>query len=200
MARKGEPWYRKGKGVWYVWHGGKQTRLRAMLQGEAFRLWKLLLAGIKGDIKTPPLQVSLTVGSLIDSYLEEIQLRLKACTIQSKKKVLLRFKKDKGREAASSLTPSSIMTWLGQQKGWGRSKRWLASGIIKTCFRWAVPTLLSTDPLVTLKLPGPLSRGMESLVSQEDRDRLLSVAPRSMKDALQQAPPRGLMPSCGSPC
>jgi integrase len=124
------------------------------------------------------------VGELIDAYLADAQLRLKPSTLISKRKVLLRLKADKGQEPAASLKPAVVTAWLARQKGWGRSLRWLASGIVRTCCRWAVPALLPSDPSAGLKMPGPLSRGADSLVSPQDHARLLAVAPASYQDAL----------------
>src|SRR5262249_36769258 len=118
-----------------------------------------------GNNSLPP---ALTVGGLIDAYLTDAALRLKPSTILSKRKVLLRLKADKDQEPAASLEPATLRAWLAGQKGWGRSLRWLAAGIVRTCCRWAVPHLLPADPSAGLKLPGPLSRGADTLVSPED--------------------------------
>jgi integrase len=125
------------------------------------------------------------VGQLVDAYLTEAALRVKPSTLLSKRKVLLRLKAHKGEELALSLKPAVVTTWLGQQQGWGRSLRWLAAGIVRTCCRWGFRQgLLLSDPSAGLKLPGPLSRGAETLISPEDHSRLLAAAPRAIKDAL----------------
>jgi integrase len=124
------------------------------------------------------------VGELIDTYLADARLRLKPSTILSKRKVLLRLKADKGQEPAASLTAAVVSAWLSDRKTWGRSLRWLAASIVRACYRWAVPALLSSDPTVGLKLPGPLSRGAAALIAAEDHARLLAVAPAPIKDVL----------------
>jgi integrase len=203
MARKNEPWYRTGKRCWYVWHGGKLVRLRQE-KGEAFRLWHLLLAAAWPPARPEPPRPapvapatpehSLTVGRLIDAYLADAQLRLKSSTLASKRKVLLRLKADKGEESAMSLKPAEVTTWLAKQQRWGRSRRWLAAAVVRTCCRWAVPSLLPSDPTAGLKLPGPLSRGADALVSPEDHARLLAAAREPMRNALTALHATGCRP------
>ena len=194
MARKSvSPWYRSGKNCWYVWHQGKLVRLHKD-KDEAHRLWHLLLAGAWPEQQptlSPPSsqalplsQPLLTVGGLIDAYLADVQLRLKASTLLSKRKVLLRLKAEMGADPAVSLRPAVVTTWLAKQRGWGRSLRWLAAAVVRSCCRWAVPSLLPSDPTVGLKLPGPVSRGADTLISQDDHSRLLAVAPGAFRDAL----------------
>jgi integrase len=124
------------------------------------------------------------VAELIDTYLGDAQLRLKPSTLLSKRKVLLRLKADMGLEPALSLTPTVVTTWLGKQHGWGRSLRWLAAAVVRTCCRWAVPSFLSSDPTAGLKLPAPVSRGADTLIPVESHARLVAVAPGGIRDAL----------------
>jgi integrase len=198
MARKSvAPWYRTGKDCWYVWHQGKLVRLHKD-EAEAHRLWHLLLAGALPQPATPPPEPplgppvpeatpALSVGALVDAYLADASLRLKPSTIASKRKVLLRLKADKGKEAAAVLAPAVVSAWLARQKGWGRSLRWLAAAVVRACCRWAAsPTqgLLPSDPTQGLRLPGPHSRGADTIVSAEDHARLLAAAREPMRNAL----------------
>lgn len=213
MARKSEgPWYRTGKDCWYVWHQGRLVRLHKD-EAEAHRLWHLLLAGVWPEASTGrnagssagcgpgreglhsasgsspgnSLLPSLTVGEMVDAYLADASLRLKTSTLLSKRKVLLRLKADRGQEAAASLKPAVVSAWLAQQKGWGRSLRWLAALVIRACCRWAAsPTqgFLPSDPTAGLKLPGPRSSGAEALVSPEAHAALMAKAPPCYRNAL----------------
>jgi integrase len=189
MARKNEPWYRSGKRCWYVWHAGKLLRLHQD-KIEAYRLWHQLLAGTPPSptrtATSPPSppRPTLTVGELIDAYLSDAKLRLKPSTFVSKRKVLLRLKGDHEQDPATSLTPPVITAWLAGQVTWGRSLRWLAASIVRSCCRWAVPALVESDPTVGLKLPGPLSRGADSLITQDQHERLLAAAPPAIRDTL----------------
>jgi integrase len=132
---------------------------------------------------------------LIDAYLGDVQLRLKESTLLSKRKVLLRLKDGLGQEPAASLKPSVVTAWLVKQQRWGRSLRWLAASVVRTCLRWGVDQgHLSSDPSTGLKLPGPRSRGADSLVSSEDHARLLSVAPGAFRDALTALHATGCRP------
>ncbi len=198
MAKQSSPWYRKSKNCWYVWHDGRQVRL-ARDEPEAIRLWHLLLAGAlpQSAPKPEPAPVSsLTVAELIDAYLADASLRLKPSTLASKRKVLNRLKVDRGQEPALTLKPVVVSAWLGKQTGWGQSRRWLAAGIVKACYRWAVSPaqLLPSDPTAGLKLPSPRSRGADTLVGGEVHARLLSVAPSQYRDALQALHGTGCRP------
>jgi len=43
MARRSEPWFREGRGKWFVWHDGKQVPLAAD-KGEAIEKWHDLMS------------------------------------------------------------------------------------------------------------------------------------------------------------
>src|SRR5262249_43381226 len=131
MGRDGFPWYQNDKACWYVWRLGQCVRLHRD-KAEAFRLWHRLEAGIDGQAPTGP-----TVGEISDVYLAHAESRFKPSTLQSKRKVLLQLKADKGECRAVTLSSIAVASWL-DRPSWGRSVRWLRACIIKTCFRWAV--------------------------------------------------------------
>jgi integrase len=172
MARGGFPWFRKDKNCWYVWRSGKQVRLHKE-KAEAFRLWHVLEAGQAGR----PTPAGATVGEVIDAYLAEAGARCKPSTMQAKRKVRRRLKNQLGRLDAAQLTVEAIMDWLNRQ-AWGRSTRWLAGLIVKAAFRRLSPVLAG------LSLPGPRSRGADSLIEPAGYEALLAAAPPAYRDAL----------------
>ena len=176
MAREALPWYRTDKACWYVWRQGKRVRLHPD-KAEAYRLWHRQELGLEQ-------RRGLSIGEVIDAYLADAQARLKPSTLLSKRKVLLRFKRDKGDGPASAFGPAAALAWLGRQK-WGESLRWLAGCIAKTAFRWVVAQgMLTANPLAGLRLKPPRSRGAEALVPAEAFAKLLAVAPACYRDAL----------------
>lgn len=189
MARDTYPWYRKDRDCWYVWHNGQQVRLQRD-KDAAFQLWHRIELGLEEVVTEGP-----SVATIITAYLSNAQARLKPSTLLSKRKVLDRFKAEKGQEAAVALTPAVVLVWLDRQK-WGQSLRWLACCIIKTCYRWAVTAkMLQETPLSGLKVKPPRSRGAEALVSSETHEQLLRAAPLALRRVLLALYATGCRPS-----
>jgi integrase len=219
------PWWRESKRCWYCYHQGKQVRLHQDKDEAQRLWHLLLAgawSATSAESETPPSVVpareqgsertnyvspstkdssarsTFTVGELIDTYLADASLRLKPATLSNKHKVLLRLRADKGTKPAGILKPAAVMGWLKEQTRWGRSMRWLAARTIRACCRWAAhPTqgLLPSDPTQGLKVPGPLSRGADVLVSTEDHSRLMASAPEPVRNALLALHGTGCRPS-----
>jgi integrase len=177
MARQAFPWYRQDKGCWFVWHAGKQLKLHAD-KDEAFRLWHRLEAEADWQQNGP------NVAAIIDTYLSDAERRLKPSTLASKRKILLRLKSQNGALPALSFTAEVAGNWIRQQGSWGRSLRWLAACVLRSCFRRAVPSLLPSDPVQGLRMPSPKSRGAEALPDPALYERLMAVAPNGIREAL----------------
>jgi integrase len=173
MARDGFPWFRKEKGCWYVYRGGKQVRLAAD-KAEAFKVWHEMELGLgkAGETATGP-----TIAEVVDGYLSEATGRLKSSSIGAKRRVLGRFKAQMGDRAAGGLKAGDVRGWLDRQK-WGRSTRWLAASIVKAAFRQVAPDVAN------LSVPGPLSRGASTQVTRAQHEQLLAAARPSYHDAL----------------
>lgn len=173
VGKDGFPWYRKSMRAWYVWHEGKQVRLHGD-KTEAYRLWHQLCA--EATEKGP------TVDGVLTLYLDSVLPTLKPSTQRIKNKLLRPLIEEEKGKPLDKLDGNA---WLNRHPKWGRSYRWLAAFTLKTALRWAKREgHIADDPLETWEVPGPKSRGEESLISEENHNRLISVAPDCYRDAL----------------
>src|SRR5262249_35493609 len=68
---------------------------------------------------------------------------------------------------------------------WGPGSRRVCTGILLGAFSWAVRSRIITEnPLRGVRMGANRSRGREALLTEEDHQKLLAVAPQRMKELL----------------
>ena len=106
MARMNLPWWRKSHRRFYVKYVGQLVRLAAD-EGEAFRLWHRLEAGLAQPPASGP-----SLASLIDGYLADVGKRLKPSGMSAKRTVLLPHRAERGDVAAERFDADALMEYL----------------------------------------------------------------------------------------
>ena len=129
MARDGKPWYRKGKGAWYVWHGGRQHRLGGDKK-EAFRCWHEMVAN-GGPL---PASAARTVREVLTSYLDQARCHLRGSTLERYADQCRAFTVAFGSRPAAELKPADAERWAASQ-AWSSSTQWLALTVVNAAFR-----------------------------------------------------------------
>lgn len=97
---------------------------------------------------------ALSVGAVIHRRIDYLELRhrmghLEPATLKREKRYLLRFEQANGPRAASSLTQSDLLIWLGDNPDWkAHSQIIKVLSIVISAFRWAADEgLITRNPL-----------------------------------------------------
>lgn len=181
MARRSEPWFREGRDKWYVWHEGKQVPLAAD-KDEAFEKWHDLMALSRvttaGD-KNP-------FSVVAEQFLDWIARNKKLKTLKVYKLHLQAFTDVHGDVQIRDLKAVHVDNLLKKHPGWGRSTQRSVMVCILTTLNWAVKQGIATkNPLSKrLDIPPIVSRGRDSVISNEDFEKMLAHANPRLKDLL----------------
>jgi integrase len=176
MARPGKPWFRAGKGGWYCTLDGRKVSLGVRGRNNvkaAEEAWHRLMAGVGEGRKQGPAP---TVGELVRLFLADCADRLKLKTLIWYRSFLDPFAARYGSLKASALTPTTAEAYA-RRPGWGPSTRHGFLGTLAGAFKWAERArLIERTPLAGLRRPPKASRGLETLISREEHERLCSAA------------------------
>lgn len=161
MARHPSPWFRAGKGAWYVKVDGRQIRLGTD-KGEALRAYHALMADrdLGGSGFRP---ASIAVTDVFDLFLDDRLRRvergdLAQVTLDGYVRFLPRAAAHLGRLQADRLRPHHVEAWVDGQ-GWGATTRFNAITALKAAFRWAHRQgHLTENPIEKLERPTPQKR------------------------------------------
>ena len=174
-----KPFFKKGRGVWYVEIDRQQINLGPD-RDEAFRRYHELLAQPK--LKEVP---SDSVLGVIDAYLEWCQKHRAADTY--------RWYRDRLQEFAQSidatltvarLRPFHVQQWVDARDGWSDGSRRNAIRAVKRVFKWAEEQgYIDRSPVAHMKKPRGGKR--EVIVSEEEFNEILGLCPdRYFRDLL----------------
>jgi integrase len=183
MPRKASIWTRKGRTGWYATINGRQIPLGDDRK-EAERLFHELKAAGR-----PVPRSSLTVGTLVDQYLDAIRSEVRETTWANYRWYLLRWYRHAGDKRAAAVKPYDVREWLATEcprrvgdknrKGWTTSTRHVAVSIVRQWSAWCQREgHLDTDPLVGVKRPPCKTReaappaDLERFIAAIDDDRL----------------------------
>lgn len=181
MARRSEPWFRESRGKWYVWHDGKQVPLAAD-EKEAYEKWHDLMALSRvttaGD-RNP-------FKAVAEQFLDWISRNKTAKTYKTYKPHLQAFLDVHGDVELRELKAVHVDNLMKKNPGWGKSTQRGVMVCILTCLNWAVKQgIASKNPLADkLDIPPIVSRGRDSVISQEDYLTLLKHANPRLRDFL----------------
>lgn len=200
MARHSQgPWYRESKGVWYVWHEGRQKSLG--IKGRSKRkaavdAWHQLLAGRAVEPLAPNQPKSATtVREVLTAYLSRQRDRVKANTHRAYCDCLNPVMDTFGHEDANVVRPDDLLKWSASQ-GWSDSTRHNVLGAVSTAFRWAHESgVIAANPLLRLKRPPKASRGAKAVISDESFDRLHAASPPALQTLMVLLRETGARPS-----
>lgn len=181
MARRSEPWFRRERGAWYVWHGGRQVRL-AEDKGEAYEKWHDMMALSRvttaGD-KNP-------FRAVAEQFLDWIQRNKKPKTYKVYQNHLQAFCDVHGDVELRNLKAIHVDDLMKQRPHWSKSTRRGVMVCILTTLNWAVRQGIATrNPLSKkLDIPPIISRGRDSVIPPEDYEKLIAHANGRLKDFL----------------
>jgi integrase len=194
-----QPWFREGKGAWYVCIDGKQHSL-GKDRDEAYRRYHLLMAGVdrreakaKPEPKakpkpkrTPPAQQeALTVKRLVERYLADAERRLAKSTYRVTRDFANSFAQAWGELPAEAIRKNHVEAWIAQHPTWGNTTAWDGMTKLVTLFHWAVEAeLLTANHIRRIRKPPVKSRGREALISPEEYARLLEGATPALRNVL----------------
>jgi integrase len=175
MPRK--PWYRVSKGTWYCTLNGKKVSLGVRgreNKKEAEDAWHRLMAGVKDDKARP--EAESTVTEIIEQFLGDCEGRVKPKTLYEYRVFLDPFSRQHGSLVTKELTPTLAETY-SRKPEWSDSTRHDFLGILAGAFKWAERArVIDRTPLIGLRRPPKASRGLDVLLTAEEREKLLSAA------------------------
>ncbi len=210
MARRSEgAWYRGGKNVWCATVNGKTVSLG--VKGEqngaaAQEAWHRLMANLPamghpitlvinpGTVAAAPAPAA-TVAEVVDAFLADITIRVKANTLATYTGLLIPFKEQFGITPAVGITPTAVIRY-SQRDGWGSSHRHNLIGAISTAYKWAEASgLIPTNPVKAVKRPPKQSRGTKAVIDDATHEKLLATAPPPLRLLLTLLYESGARPS-----
>ena len=186
-----KPWFRKSKGAWFVYLHGKAVRLGAD-KAEALRAYHRLLGEQQA---TPKATATLTVKTLGEQYLADLQRRVTARTATVADCYLKPILKHCGAMLVETLRRQHVDAAVRAHGQWNDSTEYHVKCRIMAMLNWAVAEeLIPANPVKGLKKPPARSRGREALVSDDVHAKLLAGAPPWLKDVLTALRESGARP------
>jgi integrase len=176
------PWFREGKGAWFVHIDGRQINLGKDKE-EAFRKFHGLMAG-RGQVgaETDP---SLTAEQLVRAYLADGERRLQQNTLRVTRIFLEDFSRKYGKTLAKDVRRFQVEQWVQGHPTWNPSTENLAKTKLVALFHWGVAQgLLSATPIRGIRKPPQRSRGVEAVVSPEHLALILNAAESCFRNVL----------------
>ena len=165
-----KPFFKKGRGVWYVEIDRKQINLGSN-RDEAFRQYHQLMA------QPRPKQVAAdSVLGLIDAFLDWCSKHRAPDTYRWYHDRLQEF----ARRIEPTLTvaqfrPYHVQQWVDAREGWSDGSRRNAIRAVKRAFKWAEEQgYIDRSPVAHMKKPKGGKR--EIIVSQDEFDEILGLA------------------------
>jgi integrase len=177
-----QPWFRAGKGAWFVYLDGRQINL-GKDEKEAFRKFHLLMAG-RGQVGAES-DPTLTTEQLVKLYLADVERRLQKNTLRVTRGFLEDFSRKYGRILAKDVRRFQVEQWVRGHPSWSPTTESLAKTRLVTLFHWGLGQgLLSSNPIRGIRKPLQRSRGVEAVVSQEHLALILDAAEPSFRNVL----------------
>ncbi|MBA4187545.1 MAG: hypothetical protein C0467_05950 [Planctomycetaceae bacterium] len=179
MPRPGHPWYRRGRSMWYANVGGKQTALGVTDESDeagAVAVYRRLTESITSEdflpnpthLPTPPpLDSGLTVQVAVVTFLAKSALRgIKQKTVYDYRLALNPFVAEFGQRVLHTLEAGEVERWADRPH-WSQSTQNTYLGVVQTLMKWAKVT-------VTIRRPAKESRGADSVLADEQFEKLLA--------------------------
>ena len=172
-----KPFFKKGRGVWYVEINRKQINLGPD-RDESFRQYHLLMTQPREQPVSPE-----GLAAIVDLFLDWVSKHRAPDTFEWYQYRLQRLVLKYPDMRAMSLRPFHVENWADDYVLSVTSRRNYL-GSIKTCLRWAVKQgYLDKNPLAGLEVPRAERRDV--YVSPDEFERLLQLVPdQSFRDLL----------------
>jgi integrase len=145
--------------------------------------------------------------AVLDAFLAECRAHKKPKTTRMWEKVFIAFNPVLGSVRVRDLKPHQVSKWLldmetprrhprtGQMIRWGQGTRRIALSALQAAFNWAASQgIISKNPIATLAVPSPRSRGGDQLLSEEDHQRIVAIVPPHVRDYLTALHDTGARP------
>lgn len=210
MARRCEgAWYRRGKNVWCATVDGKTVSLGVKGEGNlaaAQEAWHRLMANLPPSTQPMTLVISpaavpapvtapATVAEVVDGFLADVVVRVKANTLATYTGLLTPFKEQFAATPAPGVTPTAVIRF-SQRPGWGSSHRHNLIGAISTAYKWAEANgLIPINPLKSVKRPPKHSRGTKAVIDDATHQKLVATATPQLRLLLTLLYETGARPS-----
>jgi integrase len=174
-----KPFFKKGRGVWYVEIDRKQENLGPD-RDEAFRRYHEIMA------KPRPAKVAPdSVLGILDSFLDWCSKHRAPDTYRWYHDRLQDFAGTVDRSlTVGQLRPYHVQQWVDSKEGWADGSRRNGIRAVKRAFKWAEEQgHIEKSPIAYMKKPKGGKR--EVIVSQDEFDGILSLAPdRGFRDLI----------------
>lgn len=178
MGRIAKPWFRKQNNQWYTSLGSVQTPLGVFGAENESAAWVAF-----HRLKTAPTDgpTPVTVGEVIDAYLEEVRGRIEVTTFRTYRSLVTPFRDRWASAPAADLTAKAVVDYslhpvLKRTKKWSPSAQRHFLHIVTAAYRKAVrERRLSASPVEEVKVPDMPSRGADAVWTEEELNRLVAV-------------------------
>lgn len=181
MARKSKPWWREERGQWFVQHHGKQVPLGPD-EKLAEKRWHTLMAlsGVTSAADANPFKV------VADEFLDWTLRHRKPKTYHTYRLHLEAFGKVNGDVLVKDLKPHHVDAVLKLNPGWSKSTIRGFMVCLLSCLNWSMKQGYTThNPLSKkLSIPPVISRGKESIISDEDYQSMMAHALPTLRDLI----------------
>lgn len=168
MGQAQEPWYRKERSCWYVWHRGKQHKLHPN-KVEAYRLWHEL-------VNSPASGITICEGA--QKYMVYARENVKVSTAVTYERILKMLPQDQPMETFD------FKGWVNKNRRWSRSYIATVVRQTKMFYRWAEKNgLIASNPAQGVSEPGIVSRGNVT-IQKDEHAQLVALAPPCYQDTL----------------
>lgn len=174
MAHFPKPFFKKGRGLWYVQIDGRQVNLGPDKEA-AFKQYHALMQS-PTPVVAPQVSSSPLVVVLADAYLDWVKRERSADTFEWYRYRLERFAKKFPDLKTGDLKPHHVQEWLNEYPDLSRTSRRNYVRSVKTCLTWAVQQgYIEKNPIA--HMPVPSAEHREITVSVEEYQTLLEAIP-----------------------
>lgn len=136
-----------------------------------------------------------TIGDVVTGFLADIKTRLKPSTVVMYGVYLDRFKVMFGATRVRELLPADIHRWMLKQ-GKSGTTHGIALRSVSACLGWAEKNdMMPSNPAKKVPKPKSKSRSAETVISEEQHQRLMAVADPEFRMVLQVLWATGCRPS-----
>jgi integrase len=178
-----KPWFRNGKGCWYVCVGGRQVNL-GKDKAEAFRRFHRLMADAG---QAPPAEGGepLTIAELVERYLEDLGRRATPRTAYVARSYLKPLLADHGELLAKSLEKKHVEAVVRRHGRWSPTTENHVKSRVVAVFNWAVHQgLIPVNRLKGIHKPRAQCRGAKAVMEPDEHRQLMDAAPPYLRDVL----------------
>ncbi|MFL5330514.1 MAG: tyrosine-type recombinase/integrase [Gemmataceae bacterium] len=186
--RSAEPWYRKQKDSWCVYHNG---RLVTLARGKKNK--RAANAKFKQLMQSGVEPTRIKIAKVCDLFLTYSKKHHAESTFEQNKYFLDSFCQSVGRVRVSDIKKHRLTEWL-EKSGLGQTSQNKAIGTIKQAFNWALDQdHIGANPFASTKRPRALKR--ERILLPGERELIFKkIKGEGFKDFLETLEETGARP------